>query len=288
MLYSTIEINYSILFWNPVRADATVIFSISIASTMVSFLYTVGNFQSYVVEFGDPLYLARSYKVAMILIKHGSDPIGGYRCSDRMPTILHHFCFTRSKGSMQAVLESGVPVNIPNILGQTPMFFAPTPEIVHLLFNAGHSVDWEDITGFRPLHMMISHNDCHLTVKALLDAKCNPNAEDNKGRTPLHIMCLLDKDLSYGNPREDLQNRLDTIKLLADYGASFTAKDNEGKTPLELLWIPQNDEQFEKWKIIKTYLIEQFDAQVAHGFKRARSFVSKEVEVEESDERGGI
>jgi len=262
----------SILSSDPVRTDATVILGIQLTQTMISLLYNVGNFLEYIFEFGDPLYLARNYKIAKLLIKNGADPIGGYRGSDEIPTILHHLCFTRSKGAMQAVLESGTPVNIPNSLGKTPMFYAPNSDIVDLLFNAGHSVDWEDITGFRPLHHKVNEIVCNenlLTVKALLDAKCDPNAEDSKGRTPLHIVCLQGKARSHDDNRSEvLQNRLDTIKLLADYGARFTAEDNEGKTPFDCLYIPRSEADSPEWKVIADYLIEKFDAQVNHGFKK--------------------
>jgi ankyrin repeat protein len=210
-----------------------------------------------------------------MLIINGADPNDFHDFGDLIPTMLHLICFNRNKGTLQAVLESNVPVNIPNNLGRTAIFYAGSPEMVVLLFNAGHSVEWEDNTGFRPLHYMVSHNESIPTIKKLLDLKCDQNAEDQNGRTPLHIICRQDKDplhhsVEFHDRREELRCRLQTIQLLADYGASFIAKDNEGKTPLDLLWIPPHENDFEEWNLVKEFLREMYDAQYNHGFKRAR------------------
>lgn len=243
------------------------------------YFHYAGNFFQYITDFGEPLILARSYRIAKLLIKHGADLNGGCDGSGDIASILHHFCFTRSKGALQAVLESNAPVNIPNNFGRTALFYASSPEMVVLLVNAGGSVDWADNSGFRPLHYMVSNKESLPLVKALLDAKCDPNTEDNYGRTPLHIVCLPDDNAPNRNipdRKEELRKRLDTIKLLADYGANFTAKDNEGKAPLDLLLISPHEDSFEEWKLIKELLREVFDAQYNnHGFKRARVFVEE-------------
>jgi len=230
-------------------------------------------------DFGDPLYLCCSYKMAKTLIKHGADPrnyvsdVGEGLGS----TLLHHLTIFGREGAMRAVLESSnTAVNIPDSFGKTAIFYASSPGIVDLLFNAGFSVEWEDLEGFRPIHGMIVRGDTVPTVKALLERGCDPNAASKTGKTPLHIMCIqgirdahLRRDLDVR--REVLQARLDIMKLLADYGASFKAEDHEGKTPLDLLWIPPSEEEFEEWKAIKHYLMEMLEAHINnHGYKRAR------------------
>jgi len=237
-------------------------------------------------DYGDPLRFCYDYKLAKLLIKHGASPSGYIGCG-LIPTLLHELCYTRRKEVIQAVLESGTAaVNIPNDKGQTAIFHAGSPEIVVLLFNAGFSVEWEDLTGFRPLHAMVSRDESLPTVKAILETRCDPNVKDKQGRTPLHIICIqgisdLPGDRQASNRREMLRIRLDTIKLLADFGANFRAVDHEGKTPLELLWIPPHEDSFEEWKAIKDYLVEVLDAQVNHGFKRTRVFVEEEVDIDE-------
>lgn len=244
------------------------------------------NFHEYIAEFGNPLRLATSDKVAIMLIKNGANPSGGFDGSGAIATLLHHYCLFRRTGRLlKVILELGAAVNIPNSVGKTAIFFAQTPEAVDLLFNAGHSVGWEDITGSTPLHYMICHFDIVPTIKALLDAGCNANAKDKEGRTPMHTLCL-DKDGDSNGRnidhvrREDLRKKLDVMKLLADYGAKFGAQDNEGNTPLELLRIPPHEIDYEEWKAIKDYLMEMIDAQVNHGYKRAR-VSAEETDIEE-------
>jgi ankyrin repeat protein len=226
-----------------------------------------------------------------MLIKQGADPSGDDEGDDGIP--LTHFFTQYSKiEPLRAVLES-VAINIPNNAGRTAMFFAHSPDIVRLLFHAGHSVDWQDTMGFTPLHGMMSRKDPFRMVKALLDANCNPNAADMNGSTPLHIMCLkFHEKLLYqefnlydheaicdyrSDRRVQLRKRLDTIKLLVNYGASFTTKDNEGKSPFDFFRIPIEESCFPEWKEIEDFITEVHDAQSNnHCFKRARTFEGEE------------
>ena len=229
-------------------------------------------------DYGDPLLYCCDYKLAKILIQHGASP-SGYVGDGLMPTLLDLLCFYGRKGVIRAVLESGTAaVNIPNVEGRTAIFHASSPEIVCLLFNAGFSVEWEDLKGCRPLHAIVARDESLPTVKAMLATRCDPNAKDKQGRTPLHIICLQGiRNVRFeANRSEQLRIRLEAIKLLVDFGANIGAVDNEGKTPLELLWIPSHEEDFEGWKAIKDYLMNLLDAQVYHGFKRTSAFMEEE------------
>ena len=189
--------------------------------------------------------------------------------SEHIPTILHLLSLHTTGGLevMRAVLESaGSLVDIPNQAGQTAMFFVSSPEKVFLLSNAGHSVDHEDNKGFRPIHMQISYNCDASIVTALLKEGCEPNAEDHNGRTPLHIVFLVNKDHDFRN--DELQEKFDIIKILLHYGASTRSKDHDGKVPLELL-PPEGHHPAEDWTAIKDHMMEHYDATVNHGFKRA-------------------
>ena len=95
-------------------------------------------------------------------MKHGADPRNyvGDVGEGLGSTLLHHLTIFGREGAMRAVLESGTTaVNIPNSHGKTAIFYASSPGIVDLLFNAGFSVEWEDLEGFRPIHGMIARGD---------------------------------------------------------------------------------------------------------------------------------
>jgi ankyrin repeat protein len=232
-------------------------------------------------DYGDPLCFCYDYNVAKMLIKHGAGP-NSYVGDDQMPTLLHYLTSHVRMETLKAVLESGgAAVNIPNEKGRTAMFNASSPQIVDLLFNAGFSVEWEDLEGFRPLHAIVSREESLSTVKAMLVTRCDVNAKDKKGRTPLHIICLQGISDVRSNMSQKLRNRLNTIKLLADFGANIGTVDNEGKTPLELLLIPPHEETFAEWKAIKDYLEELLDAQVNHGFKMSRVDMEEETNTDE-------
>ena len=237
------------------------------ANIFTFFIYHPGIFKELISKYGNPLHRAESYSLAKLLIMNGT-PISDITDS-HFPTILHDLSLPSRGGVevMRAVLESaGSLVDIPNATGQTAMFYASSPEKIVLLSNAGHSVDYEDKNGFRPIHLQISYNCDASIVKALLKAGCEPNAEDKNGRTPLHIVFLGHE--SHDFRRDELQEKFDIVKALLDYGASSTSKDHDGKIPLDLFThesrYPEDD-----WTAIKDCMMEHYDAMVNHCFKRA-------------------
>ena len=133
--------------------------------------------------------------------------------------------------------------------------------------------------GFTPLHTAMYWGEDSF-AKSLLKRGADINALDAKGRTPLHIFCM--GQCAYNVDQESLRARLDTVQLLADYGAIFTSKDDDGKTPLDLLWGPPGI-HVEEWMTLKADLMDRFDSQLNHSFKRSRVIVHEEAEVEEED-----
>jgi hypothetical protein len=134
--------------------------------------------------------------------------------------------------------------------------------------------------GFTPLHTALYWGEDFQIALLLKKKKTDVNALDAKGRTPLHIFCM--GQCAYNTDQKSLRTRLDTVQLLADYGAVFTAKDDDGKTPLDLLWGPPGI-HIEEWMTLKADLMDRFDSQLNHSFKRSRVIVHEEVEVEEED-----
>jgi len=68
----------------------------------------------------------------------------------------------------------------------------------------------------------------YATVRLLLNAGCDPNAIDNNGNAPLHLLGQLDQRYWKGD--------LNTIAvLLLDFGAQLSLKNADGKTAVDLL-----------------------------------------------------
>ena len=57
-------------------------------------------------------------------------------------------------------------------------------------------------------------------AKLLLDNRASTDLQNNKGNTPLHLVCF--------------RNYVDIAKLLIDRGASFFIQNNDRKTPLQV------------------------------------------------------
>jgi ankyrin repeat protein len=111
----------------------------------------------------------------------------------------------------------------------TPLYGS---QVATLLVNRG-DVNATNSEGQTALHtQMIGTADYEVAgrqaeaVRALLNALANPNARDNKGRTPVHLL------LTQPWPWEGVSEK---ISLLIKSGADLSAKDDQGKAPLHYL-----------------------------------------------------
>lgn len=66
-------------------------------------------------------------------------------------------------------------------------------------------------------------------IKFLLENNANPNIQDKKGATPLHMIAKMFPT----NSEDDLEELKDIIALFHKYEADFYIKNNKGVTPSE-------------------------------------------------------
>jgi len=85
--------------------------------------------------------------------------------------------------------------------GYTPLHIATAtgarPEVVHLLLQAGSSVDQEDLQGNAPLHLAIKAltGDRPEVIDLLLRAGADPDKTNRNGDAPLHLAVKQDAEL---------------------------------------------------------------------------------------------
>ncbi|XP_014228260.1 serine/threonine-protein phosphatase 6 regulatory ankyrin repeat subunit A-like [Trichogramma pretiosum] len=93
------------------------------------------------------------------------------------------------------------------------------------------AVNSQDEDGETPLHVVLRtfYVDCRAEVRALLGLGADPTLPDQRGTTPLHLICLK-KDLVDG----DLIRMFFAIADQGRWPLPVNASDNQGRTPLQL------------------------------------------------------
>jgi ankyrin repeat protein len=135
------------------------------------------------------------------LLKAGADPTRGNRDGQ---TALHLAAMARTPGWMEALLEHGVSVDVPNTrTGATPLYDAlraASDDNIDFLLRAGASLEVKDIEGVTPLHMAARVKNASAVLK-FLEAGADPLAKDRLGATFQDYLYKGDPALLHGGAR---------------------------------------------------------------------------------------
>ncbi|MFW5664458.1 MAG: ankyrin repeat domain-containing protein [Coleofasciculus sp.] len=205
-----------------------------------------------------PLHLANSPEIAAVLIKNGAKIEADQINTAYHPhgTLLHQASQIESKLMIEFLLQSGANIVAKDYQDNTPLHFAPSPEIAALLIA---DINARNSYGETPLHKAVENDKTEL-VEFLLAKGGNSNAQDNQGETPLHkadnntiIELLLDQNAN-SNAQDNWGNtplhnaasllKLDRVALLIAKGANVNARNNQGNTPLHIAITNQTRDDF--------------------------------------------
>ena len=112
----------------------------------------------------------------------------------------HFTCTGAPASTLALLLDAGVPLNVRDDIGMTPLILAASHGAVEcvefLLARGGDALELDAATngglrgrGWTALHVAAGSGHLHI-VQQLLRAGANPTLRDNKGRTPLDFASL--------------------------------------------------------------------------------------------------
>ncbi|RSL63196.1 hypothetical protein CEP54_005331 [Fusarium duplospermum] len=143
---------------------------------------------------------------------------------------------------LKLLVKAGVDLEQPDSSGNTALIRLVQPgkhrltgplyvPALKAMLEAGASVN---ATGPRlgstPLHIVAGKNRVLKAVQLLIEHGADPNAKDNHGRTPLHILI----DSLYYNEDKQLERTKPIIKFMLDNGADPECRDKDGVSPMTL------------------------------------------------------
>lgn len=153
-------------------------------------------------------------------------------------TPLHAAIVFERRSTAELLLRRGVPIDIRDANGNSPLHSTDSIEMVEFLLSHGAPLDSRNKLGETPLHEASQWGNAE-KVRILLDHGAPVHAAMADGRTPLH--CALAPRLPW-NELDTIEERtaraveeaLDVVKILLWKGARLDALDSHGDTPLHI------------------------------------------------------
>jgi ankyrin repeat protein len=152
--------------------------------------------------------------IAKTLLEYGADPM---LWATNPATPAFHLIISRSKDLALRIIESGVPIDVPDGAGRTPLFYAARDgnlEVAHVLIAKGASINAKDATGVTILVAALNNGQPE-AAKLLLGKGASI---DDGVYSPL----ILASERGY----------LDVVKMLLARGADFSRPSPSGDTAL--------------------------------------------------------
>ena len=152
----------------------------------------------------------------------------------------------RSENELQVLLSQGAPVNVRDRFGYEPLHHAVICEdekLIQLLLNFGANVDAKVQMDRTALHLAVRKK---ISLRALLQADCDVNAQDERGDTPLHLL------LAKPHPDDSLD---ENIRLVITAGADVNVSNNSGNSAFHLLLNKMKHDKSHVYKMVQ-HLIE--------------------------------
>jgi ankyrin repeat protein len=134
-------------------------------------------------------------------------------------------------------LQKGVPVDIRDDEGRTPLHFAGLTQFgkpaADVLLRCKANVRAVTKTGWEPLHFAAESGNRAL-VRLLLDHSAAINAREKTGRTALHLAIENERGNYQPGDSNGEDWALQVVPLLLQHKADVTITDSTGRTPLAL------------------------------------------------------
>merc|ERR1719440_588206 len=158
----------------------------------------------------------------------GGGPMKNYTACLPRQSLLHEMVAIDRMDWVARLLDSGTGVNTPDCMGDTPLFWATSPEAIDYLVGEGADIEWKNtLSGCSAFFKFAMQGKTkpmkalavHLRQRGKLEDSVNEKAQYTK-RSPLHCAAI--------------NGYAGTVRELLAMGAKKDEKDSYGKTALKL------------------------------------------------------